>query len=97
METYNENKHRDLIVNHIKESLKSGLELDMPHIPPRNDGTPLVCIVLNEEGHSIVMESEEFGMLYYNALYETGKIYELYSAIDKCGNRWGEGILKYKL
>ena len=70
MKLYNEETDKDIIIREISKSLKTGLELDMPFVPPKNDGTPRTCLVVSDgDGFvSYLFDSKEFSSLYQEVL-----------------------------
>ena len=62
MEHYNKEKHHDLVLEHIKQAVLSGLELDM-HSRYDNYGNGLIELVINET-NSILMKSEDFNEIF---------------------------------
>lgn len=67
---YNEETDKDIIIREIAESLRTGVELDMPFVPPKNDGTLQTCLVVSEgDGFvSYLFEGKEFASLYQEVL-----------------------------
>lgn len=70
MRIYNEETDKDIIIREIAESLKTGVELDMPFVPPKNDGTLQTCLVVSDgDGFvSYLFDSKEFASLYHEVL-----------------------------
>jgi hypothetical protein len=70
MKLYNEETDKDIIIREISESIRTGLELDMPFVPPKNDGTLRTCLVVSEgDGFvSYLFDSKEFASLYQEVL-----------------------------
>lgn len=58
MQHYNKEKHHDLVLEHIKQTALSGLELDM-HSRYDNYGNALVELFINET-ESIIIRNEDF-------------------------------------
>lgn len=67
---YNEETDKDIIIREIAESIRTGVELDMPFVPPKNDGTLRTCLVVSDgDGFvSYLFEGDEFASLYYEVL-----------------------------
>lgn len=70
MRKYNEETDKDIIIREIAESLKTGVELDMPFVPPKNDGTLQTCLVVSDGDGFVyyLFDSKEFASLYYEVL-----------------------------
>ena len=83
MKLYNEETDKDIIIREIAESIRTGVELDMPFVPPKNDGTLQTCLVVSDgEGFvCYLFDSKEFASLYHEVLeQEYPEIYKYFMA-----------------
>lgn len=86
MKLYNEETDKDIIIREITESIRNRIELDMPFVPPKNDGTLQTCLVVSEgDGFvSYLFDSKEFASLYQEVLEkECPYLYNLFNTFTR--------------